>query len=76
MAHRRSLAFPRFPVESCGFGQQGVVLFKENHMPGRGEDSEAGNLGSLGMTKRRAWLQGKGDCRTKQWLLNRGILQI
>jgi hypothetical protein len=70
MAHRRSLAFPRFPVESCGFGQQGVVLLKENHISDRGERGEVGNPGTLGMTKRRAWLQGKGDCRMKQWLLD------
>jgi hypothetical protein len=35
MAHRRSLAFPGFPVESCGFGQLRVVLFGENHTRGR-----------------------------------------
>jgi hypothetical protein len=35
-AHRRSLGFPGFPVESCGFGQLHVVLFKENHICGRG----------------------------------------
>jgi hypothetical protein len=26
---------PRFPVESCRFGQLHVVLFKENHISGR-----------------------------------------
>ena len=31
----RSLGFPGFPVESCGFGQLRVVLFTENHMRGR-----------------------------------------
>ena len=31
-AHRRSLGFPGFPVESCGFEQLHVVLFEENHM--------------------------------------------
>ncbi len=30
MAHRRSLGFPGFPVESCRFGQLHVVLLKEN----------------------------------------------
>jgi hypothetical protein len=34
-AHRRSLGFPGFPVESCGFGQLHVVLFRENHISGR-----------------------------------------
>jgi hypothetical protein len=34
-AHRRSLGSPRFPVESCGFGQLHEVLFKENHIRGR-----------------------------------------
>ena len=34
-AHRRSLGFPRFPVESCGFGRLHVVLFRENHIRGR-----------------------------------------
>jgi hypothetical protein len=29
-AHRRSLGYPRFPVESCGFGRLHVVLFSEN----------------------------------------------
>jgi hypothetical protein len=52
----RSLGFPRFPVESCGFDQVHVVLFAENHIPGRGECGEAGNLGTLGMTNRRGWL--------------------
>jgi len=28
MAHRRSLGFPGFPVESCGFGRQRVVSLK------------------------------------------------
>jgi hypothetical protein len=35
MAHRRSLGSPGFPVESCGFGQLHVVLFRENHISGR-----------------------------------------
>jgi hypothetical protein len=30
--NRRSLGSPGFPVESCGFGQLHVVLFRENHM--------------------------------------------
>ncbi len=38
---------------SCGFDQVCVVLFEENHMLGRGEDAEAGNLGTLGMANRR-----------------------
>jgi hypothetical protein len=50
----RSLGFPRFPVESCGFGQLHVVLFKENHISGTGESGEVGNPGTLGMTKERA----------------------
>jgi hypothetical protein len=41
-----------------------------------GESSEAGNPGTLGMTKRRGLLQGKGGCWRKEWLLNRGIFQI
>ncbi len=72
MAHRRSLGFPRFPVESCGVDQLHVVLFKENHISGRGERGEVGNPGTLGMTKRTGSLQGKGDRWMKQWLLNRG----
>jgi hypothetical protein len=76
MAHRRSLAFPGFPVESCDFGQLHVVLFKENHISDRGERGEVGNPGTLGMTKRRGLLQGKGDGWMKQGLLNRGTLQI
>jgi thymidylate kinase len=31
----RSLAFPGFPVESCGFGRLRVVLFEENRIRGR-----------------------------------------
>src|SRR5665213_2699524 len=47
----RSLGFPGFPVESCGFGQQPVVLLRENHISGAGESCEVGNPGTLGMTK-------------------------
>jgi hypothetical protein len=50
----RSLGLPGFPVESCGFGQRHVVLFRENHIRGLGESYEAGNPGTLGMTKERA----------------------
>ncbi len=53
MAHRRSLGFPGFPVEGCGFEQLHVVLFEENHISGTGESCEVGNPGTLGMTKRR-----------------------
>jgi hypothetical protein len=31
-----SLGFHGFPVESCRFGQLHVVLFRENHISGRG----------------------------------------
>ncbi len=48
MAHRRSLGFPRFPVESRGFGRLHVVLFEENHISGTGESGEVGNLGTTG----------------------------
>jgi hypothetical protein len=65
MAHRRSLGFPGFPVEGCGFEQLHVVLFEENHISGTGESCEAGNPGTLGMTKRRGLLKGRG-------LLSRG----
>jgi hypothetical protein len=54
----RSLGSPGFPVESCGFGQLHVVLFRENHMSGAGEICEVGNPGSLLMNKRRV------GCRT------------
>jgi hypothetical protein len=47
MAHRRSLGFPGFPVEICGFGRLRVVLFEENHIRGRRESSAAGNPGTL-----------------------------
>ena len=56
------LASPGFPVESCGFGQQYVGLFTENHISGRCEIGEVGNPGTLGMTKRRGSWQGKGSC--------------
>jgi hypothetical protein len=29
------VGFPGFTVESCGFGQLYVVLFRENHIGGR-----------------------------------------
>ena len=48
MAHRRSLGFPGFPVESCGFGRLRVVLFEENHIRVADESSAAGNPGSSG----------------------------
>ena len=60
MAHRRSLGFPGFPVESCGFERLHVVLFEENHISGTGESCEVGNPGTLGMTKRKGLLKGKG----------------
>jgi hypothetical protein len=44
----RSLGFPGFPVESCGFAQLHVVLFRENHICGRGESGEVGNSAALG----------------------------
>jgi hypothetical protein len=56
----RSLGFPGFPVESCGFAQLHVVLFRENHTCGRGESGEVGNPGTLGMTKRGGRLIGEG----------------
>jgi hypothetical protein len=40
-----------------------------------GESSEAGNPGTLGMTKRGGSLQGQGGCWMKQWLLNRRIFK-
>ena len=36
-------ASPGFPVESCGFDQLHVVLFRENHISGAGESCEVGN---------------------------------
>ena len=53
-AELQSLGSPGFPVESCGFGQLHVVLFKENHISGAGESGEVGNPGTLGMTKEKA----------------------
>ena len=47
---RRSLGFPGFPVDSCGFGRLHVVLFRENHSVVASESSEVGNRGPLGMT--------------------------
>jgi hypothetical protein len=35
-------------VESCGFEQQHVVLFEENHISGTGESCEVGNPVTLG----------------------------
>jgi hypothetical protein len=63
MAHRRSLGFPGFPVEGCGFEQLHVVLFEENHISGTGESCEVGNPSTLGMTKRRGLLKGKDRCQ-------------
>src|SRR5450631_2857401 len=42
---------PRFPVETCGFGQLHVVLFRENHISGTGKSGEVGNPGTLLMNK-------------------------
>jgi hypothetical protein len=69
MAHRRSLGLPGFPVEGCGFEQLHVVLFEENHISGTGESCEAGNPGTLGMTKRRGLLKGKGPLPRDRQLL-------
>jgi hypothetical protein len=44
-------------LESCGFEQSHVVLFKENHISGTGESCEVGNPGSLGMTNGRGSLK-------------------
>jgi hypothetical protein len=41
-----------------------------------GESSEAGNPGTLGMTKRGGSLQRQGGCWMKHLLLNRRIVQI
>ena len=57
---------PRFPVETCGFGQLLVVLLRENHISGTGESGEVGNPGTLGMTKGRAnvpWKVAAGPMR-------------
>jgi len=48
----QTLGSPRFPVESCGFGQLHVVLFRENHISSTGESGEVGNPGTLGMNKK------------------------
>jgi hypothetical protein len=61
----RSLGFPGFPVESYGFGQLHVVLFRENHISGAVisgavESGEVGNPGTLGMTKERKGQQFDG----------------
>src|SRR5580704_9288106 len=42
------VGFPGLPVESRGFGQLHVVLFRENHISGAGESCEVGNPGTLG----------------------------
>ena len=65
MAHRRSLGFPRFPVEGCGFDHVHVVLFERTTYLVVSKCGEAGNLGTLGMTNRRGWLWGKGGCWTE-----------
>ena len=61
--NRRSLGFPEFPVESCGFGQMRVVLFGENHIRGATERCEVGNPGTLLMNKRRVWCRTSGARR-------------
>ena len=48
------VGFPGFPVESCGFGRQHVVLFRENHIVVAGESGEVGNPGTLGVNKMHA----------------------
>jgi hypothetical protein len=59
----RSLGSPGFPVESCGFGQLHVVLFRENHISGAGESCEVGNPGTLLMNERRVWCRTSGARR-------------
>jgi hypothetical protein len=68
----RSLGYPGFPVESCGFDRLHVVLFGENHISSGGESGEVGNPGTLGMTKERAavhkeWLPGRGVFHHQRW---------
>ena len=61
---------PRLPRISCQelwLRSTACGSLGENHKRGADESSAAGNPGTLGMTKRRGSLQGKG------WLLNRGI---
>jgi hypothetical protein len=55
-AHCRSLAFPGFPVESCGFSQ----LRGRATSVVAGESREAGNPGTLGMTKKERTVGRKG----------------
>jgi hypothetical protein len=64
----RSLGFPEFPVESCGFGQMRVVLFRENHISGAGDSCKVGNSASLGMTKEKERFH-------RERLLDRGVFR-
>jgi hypothetical protein len=64
------LASPGSPVESCGFGQQYVVLLRRTTSAVACENGEVGNPGSLGMTKRRGPLHGKSGCWMKGQLLS------
>jgi hypothetical protein len=68
----RSLGFPGFPVESCGFGQLHVVLFRENHISGAAESSEVGNPGTLGMTKERATVPERVVAGPKRFFITLG----
>jgi hypothetical protein len=63
----RSLGSPGFPVESCGFEQLHVVLFRENHISSAGERCEVGNPGTLGMTK------GRGDASIESSYWREGV---
>jgi hypothetical protein len=69
MAHRRSLGFAGFPVESCGFGQLHVVLFRENHMSGRRRERLSRKSGYARDDKKERAVARKGR------LLNRGAFQ-
>jgi hypothetical protein len=45
------VGFPGIPVESSGFGQVHMVLFRENHISGAAESCRVGNPSSLLMDK-------------------------
>jgi hypothetical protein len=64
-ANCRSLGFPGFPVESCGFDQQHVVLFRENHISGAVESCDVGKSGYARDDKGKDNGSIKSGCRTE-----------
>jgi hypothetical protein len=62
MAHRRSLGFPDFLLRVAASIKYMWFSLRRTTYLVVGESGEAGNPGTLGMTKRREPLRGKSGC--------------